>query len=316
MFLGESVARGPARGAAAGNRPGRVEFGILADSTGRPLGVRMLPAGAVAPSEFAAEVQRIQAGLGLEKITIVGDRSIVTPGRLAGLRGRRGVGWIVASPSRGCTEAPDTRDVAELLPGDAAEPAETAHPAYPGERLIFSRSANHQSRNASPTEIVVFHTSLPWAELDGMGIVNAYHLAETAGDFFGFGNEWGKSTRFSDRVDGYMGARLLVSGLAAYVGWYIMNKTRILSINYINRSDEGEPALGSATGATSWPTHWDGVGRAGRVRRLQALFAHLATLTRNEVQIRDQTVQLLTTPTEVQQRIFQQLGVQVPLTLV
>ena len=75
----------------------------------------------------------------------------------------------------------------------------------------------------------------------------------------------------------------------------------------LERGNPVAPARGSASAAAK--------AAARPVRSYQDLLAHLATLTRNTSHIGSATFDQISEPTPTQRRVFQLLGVPIPLTL-
>ena len=87
------------------------------------------------PTAFIAAVTTVRERFGLEEVTFVGDRGMITTARITALRKLPGASWITA------LRAPQIKALAEagaIQPSlfDQTNLAEISHPDYPGERLV------------------------------------------------------------------------------------------------------------------------------------------------------------------------------------
>lgn len=112
-----------------------IVYGLLTDAEGRPVSVDVYPGNTGDPSTVPDQVDKLRKRFGLETVTLVGDRGMLTQARIDALREHPGLGWISA------LRFTAVRDLAEA---DAFQPslfdevglAEISSDAYPGERLV------------------------------------------------------------------------------------------------------------------------------------------------------------------------------------
>ncbi len=167
-------------------RPARIEFGVATDRAGCPLAVRVFPdeTGDTMAATDAAESIRTRSGL--ERLVLVGDRSMINSTCIDALRGTNdteaGFGWITALRPRALADlaGEDGRLRIGLL-SDVRDVVEITHPAYPGERLIASRDAvlaAEQTRKrdqllaAAETLLASTATRVKRGELSGADSIN------------------------------------------------------------------------------------------------------------------------------------------------
>src|SRR6516225_8589766 len=76
-----------ARGYSRDGKKGKlqIEYGLLTDSAGRPVAVRVLPGNTGDPAAFTQIVTAIREKFGLAKMVMVGDRGMITSARIAAL---------------------------------------------------------------------------------------------------------------------------------------------------------------------------------------------------------------------------------------
>jgi Transposase DDE domain len=117
----------------------QIEYGIIADPKGRPVAVEVFAGNTGDPTAFIAAVTTVRERFGLEEVTFVGDRGMITTARITALRKLPGASWVTA------LRAPQIKALAEagaIQPSlfDQANLAEITHPDYPGERLVVCRN--------------------------------------------------------------------------------------------------------------------------------------------------------------------------------
>jgi Transposase DDE domain len=134
----ELAARGYSRDAKKGTL--QIEYGLLTDPEGRPVAIRVFPGNTADPTAFTEAVQLVRDKFGLSRLTLVGDRGMITSARIDALRELGGLDWIT------CLRAPAIAKLAaddgplQLSLFDQQDLAEITHPDYPGERLIACRN--------------------------------------------------------------------------------------------------------------------------------------------------------------------------------
>jgi hypothetical protein len=131
------VARGHSRDGKRG-KP-QIEYGLLTDPEGRPIAVEVFKNNTGDPSAFIEAVKTVRERFGLEEITFVGDRGMITKARITALSKFPGASWITA------LRAPDIKALVssgaiQMSLFDEANLAEITHPDYQGERLIVCRN--------------------------------------------------------------------------------------------------------------------------------------------------------------------------------
>ena len=102
---------------------------------GCPVAVQAYPGHTADPNTVADQVLKLREHFGLERVVLVGDRGLLTQGRIEPLKRHRGLGWVSA------LRAPQVRSLVEsetlqLSLFDEQNLAEFVSPHYPGERLV------------------------------------------------------------------------------------------------------------------------------------------------------------------------------------
>jgi hypothetical protein len=133
----ELAARGYSRDGKKGKT--QIEYGLLTDAQARPIAIRVFAGNTADPTAFVEAVEVVRTKFGLARLTMVGDRGMITSARIDAIKDT-GLSWIT------CLRAPDiatlTADDGPLQMSlfDQQDLAEIAHPDYPGERLIACRN--------------------------------------------------------------------------------------------------------------------------------------------------------------------------------
>jgi hypothetical protein len=136
----ELAARGYSRDGKKGKT--QIEYGLLTDASARPVAIRVFAGNTADPTAFIEAVQVVRTKFGLTRLTMVGDRGMITSARIDALREEpdNQLSWIT------CLRAPDIAALAaddgplQMSLFDQQDLAEIAHPGYPGERLIACRN--------------------------------------------------------------------------------------------------------------------------------------------------------------------------------
>jgi hypothetical protein len=130
----ELAARGYSRDKKRG--VAQIEYGLLTDKDGRPVAIEVFKGNTADPTAFISIVDTIRSRFGLDRLTMVGDRGMITSARVRALREAGDFGWLT------CLRAPQIAALArddgplQLSLFDEADLAEFTHPDYPDERLV------------------------------------------------------------------------------------------------------------------------------------------------------------------------------------
>ncbi len=149
----ELAARGYSRDKKRG--VAQIEYGLLTDKDGRPVAIEVFKGNTADPSAFISIVETIRNRFELERLSMVGDRGMITSARIRALKDTGDLGWLT------CLRAPQIAALAkedgpiQLSLFDEADLAEFTHPDYPGERLVACRNPLlAQERSRKRTELL------------------------------------------------------------------------------------------------------------------------------------------------------------------
>jgi len=136
----ELAARGYSRDGKKGKT--QIEYGLLTDAQARPVAIRVFAGNTADPTAFVEAVTVLRDKFGLQRLTMVGDRGMITSARIDAIKEDQDshLSWIT------CLRAPDIAKLAaddgplQMSLFDTHDLAEITHPDYPGERLIACRN--------------------------------------------------------------------------------------------------------------------------------------------------------------------------------
>ena len=136
----ELAARGYSRDGKKGKT--QIEYGLLTDAQARPVAIRVFPGNTADPTAFVEAVTVVRDKFALQRLTMVGDRGMITSARIAAIEEDpdNHLSWIT------CLRAPDIAKLAaddgplQMTLFDQQDLAEISHPDYPGERLVACRN--------------------------------------------------------------------------------------------------------------------------------------------------------------------------------
>jgi hypothetical protein len=140
-----------ARGYSRDGKKGKlqIEYGLLTDSEGRPVAVRVFPGNTGDPAAFTEIADVVREKFGLAQMVMVGDRGMITSARIAALnRAEDGTrrpdadayGWITALRAPAIKKLMADNGPLQLSLFDQQDLAEITSEDFPGERLIACRN--------------------------------------------------------------------------------------------------------------------------------------------------------------------------------
>jgi hypothetical protein len=125
----------------------QIEYGLLTDSAGRPVAVRVLPGNTGDPAAFTEIVQVVRDKFSLRKMVMVGDRGMITSARIAALNQLEDgtarpdpYGWITALRAPAIKRLMAEGGPLQMSLFDQQDLAEITCDDYPGERLVACRN--------------------------------------------------------------------------------------------------------------------------------------------------------------------------------
>lgn len=112
-----------------------IVYGLLANSQGCPVGMEVYPGNTSDPKTLADQAHKLKDRFGLQEVTLVSDRGLLTQARIDALQEFPGIRHLSALRSteiRGLVEGGDL----QMSLFDTQNLCEIAAPEFPGERLI------------------------------------------------------------------------------------------------------------------------------------------------------------------------------------
>ena len=129
----------------------QINFGLLCDKQGRPVAVEVFSGSVADPATLTKQLKKLKKRFGLNKVTLVGDRGLLTHARLGEEVKPAGYDWITAlrKPAIGKLAQ---QDGFQLSLFDEKDLAEVISDDYPDERLIVCRNPLAAARAARKRE--------------------------------------------------------------------------------------------------------------------------------------------------------------------
>jgi len=118
----------------------QIEYGLLTDSDGRPVAVRVFAGNTGDPKTFPEAVDAVRGTFGLRQMIMVGDRGMITSARIKALRELEGMAWITCLRGPAIKKLMADDGPLQLSLSDEQDLAEITSPEFPGERLIACRN--------------------------------------------------------------------------------------------------------------------------------------------------------------------------------
>ena len=129
----------------------QINFGLLCDKDGRPVGVEVFKGSVADPSTLTRQLNKLRNRFGLDKVTLVADRGLLTHARLTEEVKPAGYDWITALRKPAIRKLAQ-QDGFQLSLFDEKDLAEVTSDDYPGERLVVCRNPLTAERAAHKRE--------------------------------------------------------------------------------------------------------------------------------------------------------------------
>ena len=349
-------------------------FSLLCSPDGRPVAVRVLDGESTDPSTVGPQIDSLRRGFGLERVVLVGDRSMPNEPQALGFD------WITSLRRPAICQMVATSVVQSAL-ADQRDLVEITSPDYPGQRLLVRRNLDLAKKCAQRREeslravesllepiagavrrehdalrgagqiglrvgmairsrkvakhfelrigesdfsyarkpatitaeaaldgLSVIRTSLPSEYLPALEVVRVHErLGQVEQAFRSYQASVGTANPTHDRGSERLRAQALVCMLAYYVQWHMRVKLApLLTV-------EHDPAPAPSEMQYS-PPGTQGKANGRRMYSFRSLLENLSTITCNWIEPKVGKVppfEMLTRPTELQQRAFELLGVKV-----
>ena len=133
----------------------QIEYGLLTDSEGRPVAVRVFAGNTADPKAFPEAVDAVRGTLALQKMIMVGDRGMITSARIKDLRELDGMAWITCLRHPAIKKLMAGDGPLQLSLFDQQDLAEISSDDFPGERLIACRNPFEAAKRARTREALL-----------------------------------------------------------------------------------------------------------------------------------------------------------------
>ena len=166
----------------------QVNYGVMTDDRGCPVSVSVFDGNTGDPKTLLPQVEKTKKSFGIDRLTMVGDRGMITNVQIDAMRKLDGVDWITALKSGAIADLVDDKSLQPDL-FDERNLISLTHPDYPGEQLVACRNPQLAKRRASRRKELIAATVI---ELDKIkAAVDAGRLSGKAR----IGVRYGKASR-------------------------------------------------------------------------------------------------------------------------
>jgi len=142
----------------------QITYGLITTAAGLPVAVEVFPGNFSDPAAFSAALTTVRERFGLTEVVLVGDRGMITRGRIAELAAHPGLSFITA------LRAPEVAALArgghlQLSLFDEVDLVEIRHPEHPHERLLLCRNPHLAAERARRREDLLVATEAELAKV-------------------------------------------------------------------------------------------------------------------------------------------------------
>ena len=147
------------RGYSRDGRPGtlQVNYGVMTDDRGCPVSVSVFDGNTGDPKTLLPQVEKTKKSFGIDRLTMVGDRGMITNVQIDAMRKLDGVDWITALKSGAIADLVDDKSLHPDL-FDERNLISLTHPDYPGEQLVACRNPQLAKRRAEKRKELIAAT--------------------------------------------------------------------------------------------------------------------------------------------------------------
>ena len=155
----------------------QITYGLITTAKGLPVAVEVFPGNFSDPAAFSAALSAVRERFGLAEVVLVGDRGMITRGRIEEVKAHPGLSFITA------LRAPEVAALArgghlQLSLFDEVDLVELRDPARPGERLMLCRNPHLAAERTRRREELLVATEKELAKV--RAAVAAGRLREAA----------------------------------------------------------------------------------------------------------------------------------------
>ena len=125
----------------------QVNYGVMTDDRGCPISVSVFEGNTADPKTLLPQVEKTKKVFGIDRLTMVGDRGMITNVQIDAMKKLDGVDWITALKSGAIADLVDDKSFQPEL-FDERNLINLTHPDYPGEQLVACRNPALAKRRA------------------------------------------------------------------------------------------------------------------------------------------------------------------------
>lgn len=118
----------------------QIVFGLVCTAQGCPIAVEVFPGNTADPATVATQVKKLKDRFGIEHLTWVGDRGMLTSARIETVLKPNGMDWISSLRAPQIAQLAEDRGPFQPSLFDERNLIEVSSQAFPGERLVVCRN--------------------------------------------------------------------------------------------------------------------------------------------------------------------------------
>ena len=180
----------------------QVNYGVMTDDRGCPVSVSVFEGNTGDPKTLLPQVEKTKKSFGIDRLTMVGDRGMITNVQIDAMRKLDGVDWITALKSGAIADLVDDKSLHPDL-FDERNLISLTHPDYPGEQLVACRNPQLAKRRAEKRKELIAVTVIELEKIKAA--VDAGRLRGKAKIGVRYGKASGKykvGKHFTWKIDG------------------------------------------------------------------------------------------------------------------
>lgn len=133
----------------------QIVYGLMTNGDGCPVSIQVYPGNTSDPKTVPDQVEKLRHQFGLEKITLIGDRGMLTQTRIDDLKSFPKLGWISALKSSQIRKLIEKKDIQLTLFDEDRNLMEITSTEHPEERLVVCyNSALAEKRRRKRNELL------------------------------------------------------------------------------------------------------------------------------------------------------------------
>ena len=162
----------------------QVNYGVMTDDRGCPISVSVFEGNTADPKTLLPQVEKTKSSFGIDRLTMVGDRGMITNVQIDAMRTLDGIDWITALKSGAIADLVDDKTLQPDL-FDERNLISLTHPDYPGEQLVACRNPALAKRRAEKRKALIAATAFELEKIKAAVDAGRLRGADKIGERYG-----------------------------------------------------------------------------------------------------------------------------------